>query len=84
MRGEIMSKILIKSAWGSDDPTKAAFAFIHGNALAEAGHEVQIFLLGEATPLMRSALMDSIYPVGWDPLTETFGKLKARGVAIHV
>lgn len=41
-----MSKILIKSAWGSDDPTKPAFAFLHGNALAEAGHEVQIFLLG--------------------------------------
>ena len=40
--------ILIKSAWGSDDPTKAAFAFLHANAFAEAGHEVQIFLLGEA------------------------------------
>ena len=31
-----MSKVLIKSAWGSDDPTKAAFPFLHGNALAEA------------------------------------------------
>jgi hypothetical protein len=36
-------KILIKSAWGSDDPTKAAFAFLHANAFAEAGHEVSIF-----------------------------------------
>src|SRR5262245_66537452 len=26
-------KIMFKSAWGSDDPTKAAFAFLHGNAL---------------------------------------------------
>jgi predicted peroxiredoxin len=48
-----MSKVLIKSAWGSDDPTKAAFPFLHGNALAEAGHEVQIFLLGEAVAVMR-------------------------------
>lgn len=32
-------KILMKSAWGSDDPTKAAFPFSHGHALAEAGHE---------------------------------------------
>lgn len=38
-------KILMKSAWGSDDPTKAAFPFSHGLALAEAGHEVQIYLL---------------------------------------
>jgi hypothetical protein len=36
-------KIMIKSAWGSDDPTKAAFPFLHGDALSEAGHEVQIF-----------------------------------------
>lgn len=28
-------KVLIKSAWGSDDPTKAAFAFLHANAFAE-------------------------------------------------
>src|SRR5437879_3997357 len=41
-----MSNILIKSAWGSDDPTKAAFAFLHANAFADAGHSVQIFLLG--------------------------------------
>ena len=40
--------IMMKSAWGSDDPTKAAFPFLHGLALAEAGHSVQIFLLGEA------------------------------------
>lgn len=33
-------KIFMKSAWGSDDPTKAAFPFLHGTALAEAGHEV--------------------------------------------
>ncbi len=46
-------KIMMKSAWGSDDPTKAAFPFLHALALNEAGHEVQIFLLGEATDLMR-------------------------------
>jgi len=36
-------KILMKSAWGSDDPTKAAFPFLHGDALSDAGHDVQIF-----------------------------------------
>lgn len=42
-------KIMMESAWGSDDPTRASFAFVHGLALADAGHEVQIFLTGEAT-----------------------------------
>jgi hypothetical protein len=42
-------KIMMKSAWGADDPTKAAFPFLHGHALAEADHAVQNFLLGIIT-----------------------------------
>src|SRR5712671_3550445 len=68
-------KIFIKSAWGSDDPTKAAFPFLHGDALSEAGHEVQIFLLGEAVSLMRKSVADAVVPVGWPPLTEVLAKL---------
>ncbi|MGA2696744.1 MAG: DsrE family protein [Terriglobales bacterium] len=75
-------KIMMKSAWGSDDPTRASLPFLHGLALAEAGHEVQIFLLGEATYTMRKATVDAITPVGWPPLSETFAKLVARKVQI--
>jgi predicted peroxiredoxin len=63
-------KVLVKSAWGSDDPTKSAFAFLHANALAEAGHDAQIFLLGEAVSLMRDPVANAIVPVataGGDP-----------------
>src|ERR1700676_5152505 len=67
-------KVLIKSAWGSDDPTKAAFAFLHANAFAEAGHEVRIFLLGEAVNLMKDELMAAVTPVGWPPLSEIMPK----------
>ena len=55
--------IVMKSAWGSDDPTKAAFPFSHGLALSEAGHEVQIYLLGEAVVLMRKTLANAVTPV---------------------
>src|ERR1700758_4676348 len=55
-------KIMMKSAWGSDDPTKAAFPFLHGHALAEAGHEVQIFLLDEAVSLMRRSVAKAVLP----------------------
>ena len=77
-------KVLIKSAWGSADPTQAAFAFHHAHAFAEAGHEVQIFLLGEAVTLMRSTVAASIVPVGWAPISEVLPELIERGVPIHV
>jgi|SRR5215470_11621084 len=75
-------KIMMKTAWGSDDPTRASFAFIHGLALADAGHDVQIFLTGEATYLMRKATVDAVYPVGWPPLRETLDKLVTKRVPI--
>ena len=77
-------KILIKSAWGSADPTQAAFAFHHANAFAAAGHDVQIFLLGEAVALMRSAVANSVVPVGWPPLAEALTKVIEHKVPVHV
>lgn len=79
-----MNKVLVKSAWGSDDPTKAAFAFLHANALAEAGHAVQIFLLGEAVSLMRNPVANSIVPVGWQPLSEILQTTIRLHIPIHV
>jgi len=76
-------KIMMKSAWGSDDPTKSAFPFLHGLALAEAGHSVQIFLLGEAVSLMRSSVAAAVVPVGWPPLGETIRKVADRKVQIY-
>ncbi len=75
--------IMMKSAWGSDDPTKAAFPFLHGLALAEAGHSVQIFLLGEAVSVMRKSVAAAIVPVGWPPLADTLAKVVARSVPIY-
>jgi len=75
-------KIMIKSAWGSDDPTRASFPFAHGLALADAGHEVQIFLTGEATYLMRKATVSQIFPVGWPPLSEMQEKVVAKHIQV--
>ena len=76
-------KIFMKSAWGSDDPTKAAFPFLHGTALAEAGHEVQIFLLGEAVNLMRDSVLNAVTPVGWPPMKEIMAKVLANNIQIY-
>ena len=75
-------KIMMKSAWGSDDPTRASFPFVHGLALADAGHHVQIFLTGEATYTMRQATVNAIMPMGWPPLRETLEKVVAKHIPI--
>ena len=82
--GSSKDKILIKSAWGSADPTQASFPFHHAVAFAEAGHEVQVFLLGEAVTLMRTAVANAVVPVGWPPLAEAQAKVLHHKVPVHV
>jgi predicted peroxiredoxin len=50
---------------GSDEPTPFSTP-----TASETGHDVQIFLLGEAVNLMRSETMNAVTPVGWPPLAE--------------
>jgi predicted peroxiredoxin len=77
-------RVLVKTTWGSDDPTRAALAFTHANALAKHGHEVQIFLIGEAVVVMREAVRNAIVPLGWPPLREIVAETAGLGVPIHV
>jgi sulfur relay (sulfurtransferase) complex TusBCD TusD component (DsrE family) len=56
---------------------------LHAHALAEAGHEVQIFLLGEAVSVMRKSVASAVVPVGWPPLIETLDKVAAKQVQIY-
>ena len=77
-------KVLIKSAWGSADPTQASFAFHHASAFATAGVDVQIFLLGEAVTLMRTAVANSVIPVGWAPLSDALAAVVQHKIPIHV
>jgi|SRR5579859_7277938 len=74
--------ILMRSSWGTDEPTRASFVFSHGVALAEAGHDVQIFLTHDAAYLMREATVDTIKPIGWPPLSETMAKVVDKRIPV--
>jgi hypothetical protein len=74
--------ILMRSSWGTDEPTRAPFVFGHGLALAEAGHDAQIFLTHDATYLMRKATVEAVKPVAWPPLSETMAKVVAKHIPV--
>ncbi len=67
---------------GTRRPDTGGVSFGHGLALAEAGHDVQIFLLAEATSLMGKTMVNAILPVGWPPLSETLNNLVAKRIPI--
>ena len=78
-----MAKIFMKSSWGSDDPTRAAMVLGHGNALVNAGHEVRIFLLGEAVCLVRAVVRENCKPVGWPSVAEQYNEAIGNGIRIE-
>jgi predicted peroxiredoxin len=79
-----MANIFMKSSWGSDDPTRAASVFGHGNVLARAGHTVRIFLVGEAAALAREPVRAGLFPVGWPPLADQWRDSVTLGITIQV
>jgi predicted peroxiredoxin len=77
-------KIFTKSTWGSEDPTRAAMIFGHSNVLVKAGNEVVIFLLGDAVVLVREAVRNAVFPVGWPPLSEQWKASLELGIRIEI
>lgn len=78
-----MAKIFMKSSWGSDNPTNAEMVFGHANALANAGHEVRIFLLGEAVTLVRPVIRENLIPVGWPSIAVQWNESINLGIRIE-
>ena len=77
-------KYLLIGLVGSENPTRANFPFVWGVALKEAGNEVRIELAGDATVLMRSAVSNSVTPVGWPPFKEALAKVIELKIPIYV
>ena len=79
-----MATILYVSTYGSDDPTRATLPFVAALGAVEAGHKPQVFLVGEATNLMKDVIADQVHGVGWAPMKELLQKAIANGVPIFV
>lgn len=79
-----MAKILYYGSAGSDDPTRAGFPFNFALGAKEAGHEPEIFLAGEATYLMKDAIVQEVYPVAMPPVREMLKKVIEQRVPIYV
>jgi len=77
-------KYLLIGLVGSENPTRANFPFVWAAALHEAGNEVRIELAGDATVLMRTAVSNSVTPVGWPPFSQALAKVIQLKIPVFV
>jgi predicted peroxiredoxin len=64
MKGVRMARFVIAGSKGTDDPTMATLPFIASKAAQELGHEVTLWLQGEAVVLARKGMVDGVQGVG--------------------
>ena len=79
-----MAKIMYLGTNGSENPTKSVFPFILANGAVEAGHQAEISLFGDASVLMKDAVVNSVVPVGWPPLKDILAATIKNKIPIYV
>ena len=59
-----MARILVHSATGPDDPTRAALALLIAKTAVEEGHDVQVFLAGDGVHLANPETAETTNGLG--------------------
>jgi predicted peroxiredoxin len=72
-------KILIHLTQGAENPTVAALAFLMAKTAIEEGHTVNLFLAGDAVPLLRDQVMDNVTGLGTGKLREHYDAIVKGG-----
>lgn len=79
-----MGKLLVHITHGTEAPTRAALGLLVARAALDAGHEVHVFLAGDAVALVRDAVLDSLSGLGTGSLRESWDAVAAGGGAVYV
>jgi predicted peroxiredoxin len=78
------AKLLINLTHTPEHPTRAALGFLVGNAALSEGHEVSLFLAGDAVQLLREPVLDNLVGLGTGSLRESYDALRSGGAHFYV
>jgi predicted peroxiredoxin len=79
-----MAQILVHLATGPENPTRAALALLVARTAAEEGHEVQVFLAGDAVQLVRSETAEAAAGIGTGSVSEHLDALAQAGAPLFL
>ena len=79
-----MAKLLVHVTTGPEAPTRAALGMLVARAALDEGHEVSLFLAGDAVQLVRDAVLDSLAGLGTGSLRESFDAVVAGGGRLYL
>lgn len=78
-----MTRLLVKLVTGPEHPTRAALALLVAKTALAKGHDVDLFLAGDAVSLLRDATLDAVTGVGVGTLREHYTALAQGGAKVY-
>lgn len=79
-----MGKLLVHITSGPEAPTRAALGFLVAQTAATEGHDVHVFLAGDAVQLIRTTVLDSLTGLGTGSLRESYDALTSNGGRVYL
>ena len=79
-----MGSLLVHITHGPEAPTRVALGCLVAKTAKDAGHDVTLFLAGDAAYVIKDEVVASLKGVGTGSLAEIVPALVESGVPIHV
>jgi len=79
-----MGTLLVHITSGPEHPTRAALGMLVARAGVDEGHQVNVFLAGDAVQLIGDAVLDALGGLGTGSLRQFFDAVTAGGGRFYV
>jgi uncharacterized protein len=79
-----MAKILVHIATGPENPTRAALGLLIARTAADGGHDVEVFLAGDAVQFAREPTAEAAAGIGTGSVSEHLGALRTAGLTVFL
>jgi predicted peroxiredoxin len=77
-----MARLLVHIATGPENPTRAALGLLVARTALDEGHDVNVFLAGDAVQLAREETATAAQGIGTGSVAEHLAALKEAGVTV--
>ena len=76
-------KFLYVGTHGSEDPTRAGLNLRSAQGAKEAGHDVEVVLLGDAVVLFNDTVAENVKPIGFPTVKDLLGFMKENKIPVY-
>jgi uncharacterized protein len=76
--------VLVHIATGPENPTRAALGLLVARTALDEGHEVDVFLAGDAVQLAREETAAAAQGIGTGSVAEHLAALKKAGITVFL